>query len=128
MGHTCFLGQLETGNDTLKMLEISLSTRAGRFINVFGVGNMGEHGLWDNVLTLLVEGLAGTLRIAARLGESGKDLFAGERDLFTALQACSCGLSDLVGIASRVGDSLQEVGRDDVAALVTHVEDELVEA
>lgn len=107
------LRRLVLRNDAFDVLEVILCALARLLVVYFGVRYLSEY-VWGNNMMSLLAG------VSPRLGKGGKELCAGQRHFFASKKGCFGSLPNFFRIASRAGNGLQEMGRDDIAALVAH--------
>ncbi len=102
-------------NDAFNVLEVILCTCTSLLVVGCGVRDVFEYVRRNNLLWRLAG--AGE---SWWLVEGGEEFLAVRTDLAVSQKRCLGSLADLFGVASRVGNGLQEMGRDDIAALVAH--------
>lgn len=96
------------------MTQVSLRTSASGLIDLVGLGDMAKKSVWDDIVRSKVDSFSAT--VATRASQRGEALLS---DVGHAVTGCDGSLSSPangVGVGSRVGNSAQEVRRNDVAA------------
>lgn len=100
------------------MSEITLCLFTNSLVDISRVGDVGEDGLGDDLLTA---NIGSFLSVASRLGKISQALLSSTANLVVTGNACSGRLSDMVSIVRRVGNSLKQMRRDNIAT-VRHCE------